>query len=371
VSAPVRVLVTPKDANPYQRFLYDELTAAGVEVRFLEGPTRSQTLNLLMAPLMLLKYRRLGYRILHIHWVFQFSLPWARRATIARRTMQWWFWLYLWSAHTLGYRVVWTAHDLLPHDQVFFDDRRARQYLMARADAVIALSHSSAKELAELGASNIRVIPFASYAEPYPRTIGRQAARDKLSLEVGDVAVLLIGRIERYKGADLLLEAAANLPPSSPVRVIVAGACVDPTYRAALAEIAARAGTRVRVRLDRIPEDEMATYLEAADFGAFPFRAVTNSSSILLAQSFGLPVLIPNLTSLSDVPDDVAIRYDPTKGGLGEGLERAAGVSDRLRSEMGRAAKQYANKMDWAEVARLHIETYELLLSSPDLLTSP
>ena len=36
----------------------------------------------------------------------------------------------------------------------------------------------------------------------------------------------------------------------------------------------------------------MATYLEAADFAAFPFREVTNSSSVLLAQSFGLPVLI-------------------------------------------------------------------------------
>ena len=57
VSAPVRVLVTPKDENPYQRLLYDEVTAAGAEVRYAEGPSGSQTFNLLVAPLMLVRYR--------------------------------------------------------------------------------------------------------------------------------------------------------------------------------------------------------------------------------------------------------------------------------------------------------------------------
>jgi glycosyltransferase involved in cell wall biosynthesis len=363
VSAPIRVLVTPKDENPYQRFLYEHVTAAGAEVRYLEGPSGSQTFNLLVAPLMLARYRLLGYRILHIHWVFQFLLPWASRAAMARRLMQWWFWLYLWSARALGYRIVWTAHDLLPHDQVFFDDRRARQYLISRADAVIALSRASASKLAELGATEVPVIPFGPYAEPYPTRLGRKAARDELGLVAEDVAVLLIGKIESYKGADLLLEAAAGLPPSSPVKVIVAGACSDAAYRATLAELARRAGSRAIVRLDRIPDEEMAGYLEAADFAAFPFRAVTNSSSILLALSFGLPVLIPNLMSLSDVPDEAALRYDAFEGGLVEALERAARLTGRVRRDMSRAAKQHAQATDWPTVARLHLETYAKLLS--------
>jgi glycosyltransferase involved in cell wall biosynthesis len=363
VSAPVRVLVTPKDENPYQRLLYEEVTAAGAEVRYVEGPSRSQTFNLLVAPLMLARYRLLGYRILHIHWVFQFSLPWARRAAMARRVMQWWFWFCLWSADTLGYRIVWTAHDLLPHDQVFFDDCRARGYLIDRADAVIALSHASAADLVELGASDVRVIPLGSYTEPYPTMLGRQAAKNELGLVADDVVVLLIAKIERYKGADLLLEAAASLPPSSPVKVVVAGACTDAAYRAILFELARRAGARAIVRLDRIPDEEMATYLVAADFAAFPFRKVTNSSSVLLAQSFGLPVLIPNLASLRDVPEEAALRYDPLERGLVETLERAGRLTDQRRSDMGRVAKQYADAMDWPSAARLHLEMYAKLLS--------
>ena len=191
----------------------DAVASAGATVRFEEGPSGSQTINLLLAPLMLVRHRLGGYRLLHIHWVFRFSLPWARRSRLGRQAMQWWFMFYLWSAHVLGYRIVWTAHDLLPHEQVFADDRRGREYLIARSDAVIALSQASAAALAELGARDVRVIPFASYADPYPVTLTREEARSQLGIAENDVAVLLIGKIERYKGADLLLEAVAALSP--------------------------------------------------------------------------------------------------------------------------------------------------------------
>ena len=361
MSATVRVLVAPKDENPYQQFLYKEAIVAGADICFEQGPSKSQTLNLLLAPVMLVRYRVRGYRILHIHWIFQFSLPWARRAATARRVMQWWFWFYLWWAKRLGFRIVWTAHDLLPHDQVFFDDSQARQYLIGRSDVVIALSSASAAQLAALGATDVQVIPFGSYAQPYPSTLGRKEARGKLGLGPEDVAVLLIGKIERYKGADLLLEAATALPVSSPVKVVVAGACNDPEYRATLSELALRAGPRAVVRLERIPDEEMAAYLDAADFAAFPFRSVTNSSSVLLAQSFGLPVLIPNLESLNDVPEESALRYDPFEQGLGRALKQAAEMSDELRNDMGRAARRHADSTDWPTVAHLHLEVYARL----------
>ncbi|MGA2527521.1 MAG: glycosyltransferase [Acidimicrobiales bacterium] len=364
MSARVRVLVTPKDENPYQGLLYEAIASAGGKFRYSDGPSGSQSFNLLVAPLMLVRYRLLGYRILHIHWVFQFSLPWASDVPLARRAMQQWFRLYLWWAGFLGYRVVWTAHDMLPHDQVFFDDREARKHLIEHAATVIALSEASASELRELGARDVRVIPLGSYSEPYPRTLGRRAARGALDFESSDVVVLLIGKIERYKGADLLLEAAARLRASSPVKVVVAGSCKDTAHRAVLEGLAKRANSRAVVRLERIPDTEMATYLEAADFAAFPFRKVTNSSSVLLAQSFGLPVLIPRLASLSDVPDNAAIRYEPGADGLVEALELAASMSVQARSEMGAEGKQFANAMDWPTAARLHLEIYSRLLSN-------
>jgi glycosyltransferase involved in cell wall biosynthesis len=360
---PVRVLVAPKDENPYQRLLYEEVAAAGAEVRFAEGPTRSQTVNVALAPLMLARYRLLGYRILHIHWLFQFSLPWARDKALARRVMQGWFWFYLGFARALGYRIVWTAHDLLPHEPVFFDDVEARRYLIGRATVVVALSQATAGELTGLSATDVRVIPFGSYASLYPRTLGRAEARAQVGISPDDVAVLLIGKIERYKGADLLLEAAARLPPSCPVRVVIAGACSEPAYRSSLTELVRKVASRAIVRLERIPDEEMAAYLDSADFAVFPFRSVTNSSSVLLAQSFGLPVLIPDLASLGDVREESVLRYDPRERGLEGALQRAAQLTEQMRKDMGRAAQEHADTMSWPTVARLHLDLYAELLA--------
>ena len=77
----------------------------------------------------------------------------------------------------------------------------------------------------------------------------------------------------------------------------------------------------------------------------------------------GLPVLVPNLASLSDLPEETALRYDPRENGLEQALERAADLTDQVRKEMGRAAQAYADSMDWPTVARLHLDLYEELLA--------
>ena len=209
------VLVTPHDRVPYQELLYRDVAAAGVRVRYAKGPTPSQTLNLALAPLMLVWWRLRGFRILHLHWVFQFSLPWARDARWARQFMEWWFELYLGVARILGYAVIWTAHDLLPFDPVFANDVRARAHLLSKTKVVIALSESTAQELRELGARRVVVIPHGPFASPYPVTLTRDEARASFGFDADDVVVSLIGRIEPYKGADMLLEAAAQLPSNA------------------------------------------------------------------------------------------------------------------------------------------------------------
>ena len=51
--------------------------------------------------------------------------------------MEWWFRIYLCTALRLGYRIVWTAHDLLPFIQVFASDEWAREYLLSKCSAVM------------------------------------------------------------------------------------------------------------------------------------------------------------------------------------------------------------------------------------------
>ena len=357
------VLVTPRDGPPYQELLYRDIEASGVRVRFTDGPTPSQTLNILLAPAVLLWRRLTGYQILHIHWVFQFSLPWARRKPWARRVMEWWFDFYLWFACVLGYAIVWTAHDLLPHEQVFANDARARDRLIARARGIIALSEATATSLRELGAHDIRVIPFGSYAAPYPVRGTDEEARASFGFDDGDVVLALIGRIEPYKGADLLLRAVAKLPEASRVKVLLAGSCLDEQYRTELRKLASETHGRVVTHFEWIADDDLARYFQAADAAIFPFREITNSGSALLALSFARPIVIPNLATLEDIPSTTAIRFEPGEESLAEALTRIENLSATEYRDMSAAALAWATTIDWKDAARETIGVYEEAVS--------
>lgn len=354
------VLVTPRDGLHYQDLLYRDAEAFGVRVRYAQGPTPSQTLNVMLSPVMLLWHRMRGCRILHIHWVFQFALPWARHQKWALKFMEWWFGLYLRTSRLLGYAIVWTAHDLLPHEQVFADDRRARDLLVSKSKAVIALTEATASDLRELGAHIVRVIPMGSYAEPYPVSMTTSEARASFGFEEDDVVVSLIGRIESYKGADLLLRAVAQLPITSKIKLLVAGICTDKSYRDELDRLTLEVEDRVTTRFEWVPEGDLARYFQATDVAAFPFREITNSASISLAQSFGKPVIVADLPTLRELPDDAVLRF-----GLGiEALVSALQAVEKLTSlqyqAMSAAGLAWATRTDWREVARETAGVYEL-----------
>jgi glycosyltransferase involved in cell wall biosynthesis len=353
------VLVTPRDRVPYQELLYRDVKAAGVRVRYAEGPTPSQTLNIVLAPALLVFWRLRGYRILHIHWVFQFSLPWARHSQWARQLMEWWFDIYLRLAQFVGFKIIWTAHDLLPHTQVFANDIRAQAMLLSKAKIVIALSEATAIQLRELGARHVDIIPHGPFASPYPVTLTTEEARASFGFGVDDVVLTLIGRIETYKGADLLLIAAAQLPTSSKIKILLAGACTDEAYRNELRKLAREAGARVSTVLERVPDEDVARYLQATDIAVFPFRQITNSGSVMLAQSFGLPVVITNLPSLSDIPIDAAIRFEPGVASLVTALLQAEGLSETQYRKMSDAALAWSMSSDWKEIALATVETYK------------
>jgi glycosyltransferase involved in cell wall biosynthesis len=364
VSSHLRVLVTPRVAH-YQDLLYRDIQASGVRVHYAEGPTPSQSLNLLLAPIGLIWYRTQGFRILHIHWVFQFSLPWARRKRWARQLMEWWFGLYLGAAQSLGYHIVWTAHDLLPHEQIFADDYRARGLLISKATAVIALSEATATELRALGARRVRVIPIGPYAERYPVTFSRSEARASLGFSGDDVVVALIGRIEEYKGADLLLQAVAKLPSSSRIKLLLAGYCPDEIYRRKIEILIGETHGRTVASLEWVPDQDLARYYQATDIAVFPFRAITNSASLLLAQSFEKPIMISDLPALGDVPTDAAIRFDVAVEPIAKALEHAEGLSASELRDMGAAGLAWVTRFDWTSVARETIETYESASAGP------
>jgi glycosyltransferase involved in cell wall biosynthesis len=344
----MRILVLPRDPNPYQGLLYGEMERLGVRVTYLGELTRSRTLGLLLLPLEVLAGRAAGARVVHIHWVFGFALPGARRFPVLRRAAYGWFLLWLRTCRILGVHIIWTAHNVLPHEPVFADDVSARRALVGASELVFAHSASALAELAGLGAvarrtAVVRHGPIAAV----PATSLRLPGADD-----GPCRFLFFGRVQAYKGVEDLLAAFSALPGDVAAHLTVAGQCDDPRLRSRLRALARDCGQRVVLRLERVPEEEVAQLFAAADVVVLPFRQVTTSGSAVTALSHHRPLIIPDLAGLADLPEQAVLRYDGKLPALVAALTRLARADPEVLAAMSAAAASYAASTTWREIAQ-------------------
>ena len=344
------VIFLPDDESPYLRHLADALIKQGTPVDFWRGPTKSFTLNILIGPMWAILLAWRGVKIVHIHWTSGFS---RSSSTLSGRLARWWFGIFLGVAHATGLKIIWTAHNILPHEAVFDDDMTARIVLAARADAVIALSPHGAEEVSELfEVTKVAVIPHGPLEIP-PSRVGRDRARS--ALEVGQRPCFsFFGQLRTYKGIETLIAATELLGSRVAVRITGRG---DPAYAADLARMAAAAnaaGADVQIDSRWRSNEELADLLAASDVCVFPFNHADNSGSIFLALAAGLPVIIPDLSSLRHIDNPGVIRYDATNPvhALSEAMAIAAKFSHAEREAIGCAAREWALKFDWATIAK-------------------
>ena len=115
--------------------------------------------------------------------------------------------------------------------------------------------------------------------------------------------------VQEYKGVDDLLSAFSAIPDGIAAHLTVAGKCDDPELRSRLHELADTTGARVVLRLEHVPEEEVALLFAATEVVVLPFRRVTTSGSAMLALSHGKPLIVPDLPGLADLPDKAVLRY--------------------------------------------------------------
>ena len=331
-------------------------------------------MNVLLLPLELALARLRGFRALHVHWVYSFHLEWARSRR-ARRVVELWYSGFLRIAVALGFKIVWTAHNVVPHEQLFCDDLAARRELVRRCDTVIAHSEATASIVRGWRARTVVVVPAGVATHSVTDSPDRTTACARLGLDPHVVRALFFGTIREYKGVDLLLEAVSSLPPVPALDVVVVGECGDGRLRARLEAMVAATPMpdRLHVRFAFVSESDLTDYLAASEFAVFPFRAVTSSSSVGHALAAGLPVVIPALAFLDDVPDEAAIRYDAGAGvaALVEALTRAASIAADERAAMRAAAALFAIGRTWPDAADATWRIFDDLLTATSAPGTP
>ena len=356
------VVIYPSDDIRYLEELYKGfklMEEKGLTVALFPKLTFSNTFNIFVLPFISPLLRIRGTRIVHIHWIYRFKLIWSK-GKISGSLIEYWFKFWVNSLRWSGLKIIWTAHNILPHNPIFLNDLKIRKYLVRKSDVVVALSEGAKEEIEiKLAANRTVVIPEGPLF--HPTTYDRVKFREMLEVPPENLLLVSLGSLASYKGIADLLEASRNIERKISIRV--AGWCdsTDERELSALCEAARSDYPDIQIAFGELTKNEYGAYLQAADFYVAPFLVITNSGSLNAALSAGLPVVIPNLRSLQWVPKQASIVYHSVSGStteLAAAINSLTSIGDERLIAMHSAALTFANEHSWEEIAQKHFLLY-------------
>ena len=328
-------------SNPYQHLMMDGLNKSprirasnGVHDKFF-GIART------------LLTQRPTY--LHFDWISSYYFrrwPWLTYLSVVTFCAQ------IMLARGMRVRIVWTLHNILPHDSPTLRVHRfCQRFLARRCEWIRVFSPGTmARAAAELGIpeSKFRVVPEGDYSHVYANHISQEEARKKLGLPGGAKVFLNIGLIKPYKGILELMDAFDTLQQTS-TYLLLAGKVMDQEYGKKIRE---RLSERVMLVDEFIPADELQVYFNAADVVVLPFQAIENSGSVIMAMGFARPIIAPRTGVVQErlIQQDEWL-YDSISE-LPEKLRYATGISQGTLEAAGNRNFEALAEYAWQDFAR-------------------
>lgn len=299
--------------------------------------------------------------VIHVQW-----LP-----LVTHTNVELWF---LRLARRLGVRLVYSVHNVLPHDT---GERYKEKFrtVYGMMDAVICHTESSRNRLiSEFGQDPARiwVIPPGPYLYDSVR-IGTDRARQILRLRNDECVVLFLGSVAPYKGLDLLLQAwrAALVRTETLARLIIVG----PADARAASELrqhveALSLQTTVTLNLGFVPDQLLTAYHEAADILVYPYKAITQSGALLTGITFGKPIIATNIPGFAEtLKNQISALLVPYGNPecLASALVRL--INDPCeRIRLGEGVTMTLGAMNsWQDAARKTVGVYRAVLALPEL----
>lgn len=238
---------------------------------------------------------------LHLHWPsFAYNISGSKL-----RQYLWFarFVVLLLLARTKGAQIVWTAHNLLPHDrcQIPAFDILGRHIVIWLSRLILVHGPGPAEAL-QARFPGVRgklvSIPLGHWIDYYQADVSKEAARRFLGVPLEGLVFLFIGLCKPYKNLHELV--ATFVKTDLDATLVVAGKFSDAAYRDQIVSLAGN-DPRIRIREGFIPDEHMQHHLKACDYVVVPYREILTSGTAMLALSFGRPLISVDFGFLRDV----------------------------------------------------------------------
>jgi len=201
----------------------------------------------------------------------------------------------------LSVKVVFTAHNILPHDS---GDRYAGIYgkIYALADIIIVHSEKTKNELIQkydLPQQKIKVVPHGilNFAEVDVQKVQTHVTNFKETYKTeGQVTFAVLGAISAYKGVDIVVDSWKSplIANNAKMKLIVAGSGRFDKLRD-LKDI------ENAIVINRFLEiEEFMALLKIADYVLLPYRKISQSGVLLTALQEKKRVIVSEVGGLTD-----------------------------------------------------------------------
>lgn len=339
---PLLVSYTPVGrTNPYQALLYQSFENEDIAVSPIVDSWEFPKLSQLGRPNSL--------NVFHIHWTsFVLANVTDRGAAVAKIAD---FERKIDDFTSSGGTLIWTLHNVIPHDTHFLDlEMEIQRYLAEQSTIVHAMSEASVdmmSAIVPLDRSKIVHIPHPNYRGTYEDHVTRTEARLALGIEHDEQVYVLVGALKSYKGLNRILiafDAFCARDPSVKRRLVVGGMPDDDDEVQSFVR-RCEENPRVLIEAKKVPAQFIQYYMRAADVGLAPYTRMLNSGAILLYQTFDLPVITSNVPALwehmhSDIAESVMDNTVEAMISAFEGSQRF------LERDVSWAVRRYTNQFD-------------------------
>lgn len=294
--------------------------------------------------------------IVHLQWV-----PMIRISPIERFIRA--------ALDRLGVPVVYTAHNVLPHDTADVRTRTAYGRWYGSVSRIICHAHDTAARLEHdfgIPSGRVDVVRHG----PLHAVDLRPATADDLAVArtpSGRPVVLCLGWLRPHKGIDTLVRAWASVEARDAVLVIAGEG--DAGYAAGLRRLVTDLdlGDRVDFRLGHVPDAEHDALHRVASVAVFPYRQISQSGALMTAMGHGRAIVATRVGGFPETIEDgrngLLVEVDDPEG-LAKAIDQLL-ADDELRNRLGNeAAADVEGPLSWDAIAHDTLDVYRRTISA-------
>lgn len=267
-----------------------------------------------------------------------------------------------WLTRLCAGRYFLTVHDVVPHDGDTKFNRSVYRMLYRAPGILVAHTSKVGERLShDFGVDPARIVVMEHGIDRFytPAPALRDSFRAALTIPATAPVALFFGKVMRYKGVDLLLDALDRMGAEGQLHVVIMGQCSNAALLAELLERVKEHPFRVRIHWENrfIEEEEIPAMMAGSDFIVLPYSHIYQSGVLFAAFSTGMPLVVTQVGSLADyVPHEVGETAPPNNADAF--AQAMARMTTRLTTISREVIASHGQKFAWEVTVRPLLTSY-------------